>query len=235
MTRDSVECFNCGRENPPWAQVCRFCGVPLRPATEGGRALPAGLFPTDQHSLLSMGAAVGTIVVAVVVGLLASSLNPVDPSVGLATPTPRASIVAPPPSIAPIESSTPEPPTPTPTPALPARVTFGTERSTKTCEIGGQTDTFESGQTFAHSISVEEPFGVSSLIETVSRVADDGSESLVQKRDEGGIKVNSKAKIACYAVKTSSLLLEWDGPGTFVLRVYKGDELIGEGSFKLTE
>ena len=31
MTGDSVECFNCGRANPSWAQVCRSCGVPMRP------------------------------------------------------------------------------------------------------------------------------------------------------------------------------------------------------------
>jgi hypothetical protein len=55
-TGETVECFNCGRANPPWAQVCRFCGVPLVAA--GSPALiPSGPFPTDSRSLLSMGAA----------------------------------------------------------------------------------------------------------------------------------------------------------------------------------
>ena len=30
MTDETVDCFNCGRANPAWAQVCRSCGVPLR-------------------------------------------------------------------------------------------------------------------------------------------------------------------------------------------------------------
>ena len=57
MTGDSVECFNCGRANPSWAQVCRSCGVPMRPGAAGS-APPSGRVPTDRDSLFSIGAAV---------------------------------------------------------------------------------------------------------------------------------------------------------------------------------
>lgn len=233
MTGESVECFNCGRQNPPWAHVCRFCGVPLRPATESARSVPSGIFPTDQRSLLSMGAAVGTILAAIVVGLIVSNLNPVEPRVGLASPTPRPSIATPRPSVEPVVSEPPEP-TPTPTPALPGTVTFGTERNKKTCEIGGKTDTFAPGTTFAHAIALKEAFGVSSVIEEISRVADDGKETVVQSKKDGETAVSSKQKVTCYAVSANNLIRAW-GAGSYVMRVFRGDEKIAEGRFKLTE
>ena len=60
MTGDSVECFNCGRANPSWAQVCRSCGVPMRPGGAGSKP-PASRLPTDRDSLFSIGAALATI------------------------------------------------------------------------------------------------------------------------------------------------------------------------------
>lgn len=233
MTGESVECFNCGRQNPPWAHVCRFCGVPLRPTTETARAVPSGLFPTDQRSLLSMGAAVGTIIVAIVVGLIISNLNPVEPRVGLASPTPRPSIATPVPSIVPVASEPPAP-TPTPTAPLPGTLTFGTQRNKNTCEIGGQTDTFAPDTTFAHSIAMPEPFGVGSVVEEISQVDAEGKEKVVQSKKDGETQVASKKKVTCYAVSANNLIRAW-GPGNFVMRVFRGEEKIAEGRFTLTQ
>ena len=56
-----------GRANPEWAQVCRSCGVALRQGE--ARIAPTGRFPTDQASLISIGAVIGTILLAVLLGL----------------------------------------------------------------------------------------------------------------------------------------------------------------------
>jgi hypothetical protein len=233
MTAESVECFNCGRENPPWAQVCRFCGVPLRPGSESTRVLPAGIFPTDQRSLVSMGAAIGTIVAAIIVGLIISNLNPVQPSVGLVSPTPHASVPAPSPSVAAVATPTPAP-TATPAPPLPGTLAFGTGRNRSTCEITGPTDTFAPGTTFAHSITLKEAFGVSSVVEEIARVGADGKETVVQSKQDGETEVSSKRKVTCYSVSANNLIRAW-GPGAYVMRVFRGDEKLAEGWFNLAQ
>ena len=48
-TDETVDCYNCGRSNPEWAQVCRSCGVPLRHGQ--ARVVPTGRIPTDRNSL----------------------------------------------------------------------------------------------------------------------------------------------------------------------------------------
>jgi hypothetical protein len=91
MTDETVDCFNCGRANPEWAQVCRSCGVVLRHGEE--RVVPAGPFPTDQSSLVSIGAVIGTILAAVLIGLFVSNFGgEPDPAVGQASATPSPSI-----------------------------------------------------------------------------------------------------------------------------------------------
>ncbi|CAN5256557.1 hypothetical protein BH24CHL10_BH24CHL10_08010 [soil metagenome] len=97
MTDETVDCFNCGRVNPEWAQVCRSCGVALRHGE--ARVVPAGRFPTDRNSLISLAAVIGTIVAALLLGLFVSGLNPTNPPVATepsaspsasATPVPNA-------------------------------------------------------------------------------------------------------------------------------------------------
>ena len=229
---DTVECFNCGRPNPAWAHVCRYCGVPLvagNPATA-----PARPFPTDQRSLLSMGAAIGTIIAAVVLGVIFSNLNPTDPTVGVAaSPTPRPSI-----TVRPSASTVPEPTptpqaTPAPTPKLPGTLTFGTGRNRSTCEISGKTDTFGPGSVFAHTVTLGEAFGVDRLGEEVVRVKD-GKETVVQSRDDGAVPAPPKGKVVCYAVGSDGLISSW-GPGTYVMRIYRGEDKIAQATFKLTQ
>ncbi len=150
MTDAPVDCFNCGRSNPEWAQVCRSCGVALRHGE--ARVVPTGRIPTDRDSLISMGAVIATIIGAVFVGLFVSSLNSTDALVGQATPTPSPSpsptLEAP--SVAPSTSATAVP-TATPVP-LPATVAFGTELDGSR-QVVEPVDTFTPGMTFAHSIS----------------------------------------------------------------------------------
>ena len=71
MTGDTIECFNCGRANPAWAQVCRSCGVPIRSAA--ARSQPTGPIPTDRDSLISIGAGVGSILLAVILAVVAAT------------------------------------------------------------------------------------------------------------------------------------------------------------------
>ncbi len=232
MTGETVECFNCGRANPSWAQVCRSCGVPL--VAGAAAPEPSGLFPTDRRSLISMGAAVGTIVAAVILGLILSSLNPTDPTVGVAgSPTPHASIVVQPSASTPAVTTPTPTPTAQPTPALPGKLVLGTGRNRQTCEITGKTDTFGPGSVFAHSISLDEPFGVNALGEEIARVAD-GKEKVVQSRQAGQNAAPSRAKIVCYAVGTDNLIKAW-GVGSYVIRIFRGDEEIAEATFSLTK
>lgn len=229
---ETIDCPNCGRPNPGWAQVCRNCGYSLRGQVTRAVGRPQRPFPTDQTSLLSIGAAVGSIVLAIVLGMIFSAVNPTKPTVGVSsspTPSPVPSFS---PSVAPVPSqSVVAEETPAPTPALPDTVTFGTGL-TASKTITTQTDTFGPGSSFAHSVASKEAFGVSTLYETVVRVANDGTESPVQTRYP--VPVNKNAKVFGFVVSTNSLLRDWGGGGNFTMRIYDGKTLIAEGSFTLT-
>src|SRR5918995_5119684 len=90
MTGDTVECFNCGRANPSWAQVCRSCGVPIKAVA--ARSGPQAAIPTDQDSLVAIGATLGSIVVAIALGLFLSGIIPDAPPIVEETPTPGPSV-----------------------------------------------------------------------------------------------------------------------------------------------
>lgn len=235
MAGDTVECYNCGNANPAWAQVCRSCGTPIRP----GRARrPEGPFPTDQDSLVAMGAGIGAILLAVIVGLLVSGMIPEAP-VAAATPTatPVATRTPVPTEVASESVAESTEPTPEPTPALIGSITFGTGLNQSTREAIGPTDTFGPGVAFCHSISVSEPFGVSSIEEEVLKVGADGSLTVVQQRQKT-LTVQAGSQLAGICARsTNSLITGW-GVGDFILREYRGSdapELIAEGSFKLTK
>ena len=232
MTGDTIECFNCGHENPSWAQVCRSCGYALQQAapTTGG---PAGLFPTDRDSLRSIGGAMGAIVLAIVLGLVLSGLIPPAPNIAAETPTPTPSPSA--------SASASEVPTGSESasasaaasPALPGVVTFGTGWNNDTHQISGVTTAFTATSAgFAYSISLSEPIGVSRLQVEVIRRAADGKETVVQTRQDGTLVVDATLLTEGLKVKksVSQLIAAW-GQGTFILRVYNGGELLGQGTF----
>lgn len=232
MTNEILECFNCGRANPEWAQVCRSCGVPLRQGRE--RTVPTGRVPTDRDSLVSIGAVLGTILAAVLIGLFIAGLNPTDPSVGLATPTPEPTLSpTPEPSLEPsIEPTIAPSPTPVP---LPATVLFGTELD-ENRQVVDPVETFTPSMVFAHSITSTQPFGASVIGEEVTRLNDDGSDGdTIVNQAQNQLGVDPAAtSVGFVAGPASNFVRDW-GPGLYVLRVYVNNELIGEGTFRLSE
>ncbi len=234
MTGETVDCYNCGRPNPPWAQVCRSCGVPIQAARNASTA--AGRFPTDQNSLISMGAGVAAIVGAIVLGLLFSGMLPEAAPVAEATPSPTPS----PSARASVELPSEEPsvePTPAPTPVLIGTVTFGTGINATTREATGVTDSFGPGTPFCHSVQLTEPFGVDSIQEEVLRVEEDGSFTVVQERADSNLKVNAASQISGFCAPATGPLIAGWGTGDFVLRDYRNPdtpELIAEATFSLT-
>ncbi len=228
MTDETVDCHNCGRPNPEWAQVCRSCGVGLRHGE--ARAAPVGPFPTDRDSLISMGAVIGTILVAVLVGLFVSGLNPTDSGVGQATPTPLATI-APTPTPEPEPTPTPEPePTPTPEPELRGTLAFGTGLDDNR-QVTGETETFTPSTNFAYSLSVPGGVGGTPIRNEIERTSDPAE--IVVTGDE--IPVSPEAEVIGFNLGSAAGFVRDWGPGEYVWRIYVGDELVAEAPFRLAE
>jgi hypothetical protein len=241
MTGESVECFNCGRANPSWAQVCRSCGVPMRPGGAGSKP-PAGRLPTDRDSLFSIGAALATIGVAIVLGLILSGMLPEAPAViASATPTPSASIVA---SASEVPASASAEPTARPTPELIGTLSFGRGLNQSTQEVIDSADAFASGSTFCHSISLPQPFGVDEYQEEVLKIRSNGKLTIVQRRKPGTLPVAAGDSVVGWCNPTDVLIFGvsgsdgW-GTGDFMLRAYRRHEgspqLLAQGRFTLTE
>jgi hypothetical protein len=234
MTGDSVECFNCGRSNPSWAQVCRSCGVPMRPGGAGARP-PSGLFPTDRDSLMSIVGGLATMALAIGLGLVLSGMLPEAASV-IESPTPLPTV-----SILPSASGAPTQtakPTPKPTPEVPGTVTFGLSLNQSTREVIDQTDTFGPGDLFCHSVALRQRFGVDSIQEEVLRLDQDGTGTVVQSRREGTFDSIDPATHVFGICGDADLLISGWGPGDYLLRDYRrrnGLQLISEGRFTLTD
>jgi hypothetical protein len=239
MAEGSVECANCGRANPAWAQVCRSCGTPIHPPAEAGDLPDRSVAGVDQGSLIAIGAALGTIVVAIVLGLLIGGILPPAPPVAVVTPTPSASESAAPsaPAVTPDPSASIGSPGPSvaPPPDLPGTLTFGLGLNAETQRVTNPTDTFSPGTLFAHSVELTQPFGVTQLGEGVARINEDGSETLVINQETNVITgIDPNAMVDGFTVDTN-LLLDAIGPGRFVMRVYRGSELLAQGTFILVE
>lgn len=233
MTGETIDCYNCGRANPAWAQVCRSCGVPIRPGSAASAS--SGPIPRDRDSLISVVVGLAAIAGAIVLGLFLAGLIPEAP-VATATPTPEPSIStlpsgsAAPASAAPSETSS-EPP------SLIGRLRTGTGLN-DVGRIRGRTDTFGPGMAFCHSRVLSEPFGVAFMQEEILRIEEDGSLTEVQPRLGSNLPVEPDSRIAGYCAPggTDSLIDDW-GVGTFVIRDYRNEEepeLIAEARFTLT-
>lgn len=230
MNDELVDCFNCGRSNPEWAQVCRSCGVPLR---HGDPLLaPSGRIPTDRDSLISIGAVLGTILLAVVLGLIVSGLNPTEPTVGFSTPTPTVS-PTPEPSESVAPTDTPEP-TATPVAGPPGTLVFGTDLD-ENLRIVEPVNTFTPGMTFAHSIEVPTPFGVGTVGEQIVRILPDATEEEVVQAQNNQPQVRADATVAGFEIRDAGTLIEEWGPGLYVMRVYAAGVLIAQEQFTLVE
>jgi len=230
MAEDTLECANCGNANPAWAQVCRTCGAPL---TAAAVAAAAEASVITEGSLIAIGAALGTIALAVVIGLVFGGILPPAPPVAAATPTPSA-------SAEPTAEPTPDPSAGSPDPSasvgpvLPGTLTFGLGLNADTQRVTNPTDTFTPGTTFAHSIELTAPFGVTQLGEEVARINEDGTETIVITTENQVDLQDPNATVDGFTVPTNALL-DALGAGTYVMRVYRGTELLAQGTFILAE
>ncbi|MDP9468088.1 MAG: zinc ribbon domain-containing protein [Chloroflexota bacterium] len=232
MSDETIECFNCGHANPSWAQVCRQCGFALGPSG-GSSGGPRGIFPTDQASLISIGGTLGAIVLAIALGLFFAGLLPPAANVAFETPSPSPSPTPLPsisvaPSVAASASASASA-----APVLPGTITFGTGLNNDTKEVTGPTTTFVAGTGFAHSIKLTQTFAVNSIEEEITRLADG---VVVQARGPNGtLRVTPSATTAGFkaGVTTTELIAGW-GKGEFVMRVYRGADLLAEGHFTLS-
>ena len=230
MTDETVDCFNCGRANPEWAQVCRSCGVVLRHGQ--ARIVPTGRYPTDRDSLISLGAVIGTIFGALLLGLFVSSLNPIDPTVG-AAPSPTPSATATPteaPSVAP-SASTSVAPVPSPTPALPGTMAFGSELDAN-MQVSVPVETFTPPTAFAYSVSTTQPFGASAIENEIAKITE-GGENIVLPRQSVGVDPASTS--FGYVIGTAGDFLGQWGPGDFEWRIYVNGEVVARGTFRYAE
>ncbi len=176
---------------------------------------------------------------AILVGLFLANL---DPTRGTALVTPSISPPVTPsilPSVPPSVQPTPPPATPTPTP-LPGVLVFGHELDPTTREVTEPDNSYVPGDVFAYSIRMEETFDTGEILVEVVRVAEDGSESVVQERSAQ--PVDPETPVAAFAVAADGLIFGGDGvadsgdefgAGNFIMRVYRGEELIAEAPFSL--
>jgi len=228
MAEDSLECANCGNANPAWAQVCRSCGAPL---TAAAAATAAEATLVTQGSMIAIGAALGTIALAVVIGLIVGGILPPAPPVAAVTPTPNPTA-----SIEPTPEPTPSPdPSASQGPILPGTLTFGLGLNVDTQQVTDPSDTFIAGTTFAYSVELTAPFGVTEIAAQVARINKDGSETVVITAEENPLPVQDpSATVDGFTVPTNALL-DALGAGTYVMRVYRGTELLAQGTFILAE
>ncbi len=232
MTDETIDCFNCGRANPEWAQVCRSCGVALRHGQE--RIVPSGRLPTDQDSIISIAAVIGTILLAVVLGLFVSNLNPTDPTVGLdASPTPSPTATPEPTPTA--SASVSVAPSVSAAPALPGAVVFGTTLDANN-QVVDPVETFTPGMVFAHSITNNAPFGAAFLGEQVLRINEDGTDGdTLVAAPQNQLSVDPAAASAGFVAGNSANFVSSWGPGLYEMRVFVGETLIARGQFRLAE
>jgi hypothetical protein len=119
-------------------------------------------------------------------------------------------------------------------PALIGTVTFGTGINPDTRAVTGATTSFSAGVPFAHSIQLTEPWAVNEIQEEVIRVADDGGLTVVQQREGSNLDVQANLMVAGYRVADAGALIPGWGTGNFILRVYRGVELLAEGHFSFS-
>jgi hypothetical protein len=153
----------------------------------------------------------------------------------VASPTPGASASIEPTPAPSIDPSASVGPSGTPAPILPGTLTFGLGLNSETQRVTNPTDTFTPGTTFAHSIELTAPFGVTQIGEGVWQIAEDGTETQVINPEENLLTgIDPDSTIDGFTVPTNALL-DPLGPGTFVMRVYRGSELLAQGTFILAE
>jgi len=196
------------------------------------RAGPLGMVPTDRGSLTSIGATLGAILAAILVGMLLSGFIPPAPNVAEATPTPSPSRSGSPSESFPATSGSGAPSV-SPSPGLIGTISYGYALDATTHLVTEPTESFAPGDQFCYSISLSEPFGTAQIGEEVLKVETDGSLTVVQSRDNEIMDVTPAAQAAGFCTRATGLIQVWS-TGNFIMREYRGVELIAEGRFSLT-
>ena len=82
-------------------------------------------------------------------------------------------------------------------------------------------------------IAMPAAFGTNTLGEEIVRLEADGSQTIVADRNTNTVPVNAGASIAGFTVDADPLINDW-GAGTYIMRIYRGAELIAQAQFTLT-
>jgi len=194
-----------------------------------------------------MAAAVGTILAAIVVGLVLSNLDPSDSVAVGAGATPTPAVTAPPAAtVLPTLAATTIPtaaPTPTPVP-LPGELLIGTALDPNTRRVSTPQTTFAPGDTFAYSLTMPDAIGTNEIFVEVVEIEADGTETVRQAPDAGQ-GIDGAQATASFQIPANTLILGPDGvsgsgdefgAGSYVMRIYlAADELVAEAPFQLTE
>ena len=109
-------------------------------------------------------------------------------------------------------------------------IPIGTGLNADTREVINPTTTFVAGKGFAHSIKLNQTFAVNSVQEEITRISDG---KVVQSKANGGVQVTPAAMIAGFRLRDAAPLITAWGKGDFVMRIYRGAELLAEGQFTL--
>ena len=201
--------------------------------------MPTGRYPTDRDSIISIASVIGTILLAVLLGLFVSNLNPTDVTVGQGGPSPTPT-EEPTPSESAAVSVAPSvsvsvAPSASATPGLPGTVVFGTTLDGNKQVIDPQ-ETFTPGMTFAHSIVNNAPFGAATIGEQVLRINDDGTDGdTIVGAAQNQLSVDPAASTAGFvATDAANFVRDW-GTGLYEMRIFVGETLIARGQFRLAE
>jgi hypothetical protein len=238
---------------------CTFepCGVTMRVVSRNRRPRRQGVVygPTVARDQSAEGGLVGRLLgVVVVLGAVAAlgigALNflggsPLAPPATSPTPTAGA-IVSPPPIVSPspAPASPTAPPTPSPTPEPtpeptpfevevregPGYVTFGTNVNNN-LRVTDARAVFELGERMTISAQMTEPAGSAEMVIHFYQYdpQTDSEEFLLEQEVRPRV---SSASVFSRRVNTSNL---FDEPGFYVMRYLRGDEVMSEGWFELTD
>ena len=83
-------------------------------------------------------------------------------------------------------------------------MSFGAGLNQSTQEVIDKTDTFASGSTFCHSISLPQPFGVDQYQEEVLKIRSNGKLTVVQQRGVGTLPVDRATRSSGGATRPMS-------------------------------
>jgi hypothetical protein len=114
----------------------------------------------------------------------------------------------------------------------PVSISFGRELDPTTGAVTSETTRFRAGQPFAYSFELPGRIGVRTVLVGVYRLEPNGEETTVQP--PAAQPVDPGQTTVAYQVQTDTLLATF-GSGEYVMRIYRGEELLAEGRFRLSE